>query len=353
MKVLASARVYDKQVGGNTRYARTIYDGLGREGVEVEFARPPFANSTSPLRSVSFGLFESALWPLTWRKDIDVLHFPADTGAVLSGRVPIVSTIHGLATLHVDGVRSSRADAVWKTRVSRLAAASDYIITVSESSARDIASFAPKSTKKIRVIPHGIDHSRFHANRDDGAQMHLAPLVLPDQYFLYVGNLDPRKNVLSLIEAARRVFESTGIPLVIAGAPAWDSEAILHAAEHTAGVQYVGRVSDEQLLPLMQNALAFCFPSTYEGFGFPVLEAMASGTPVLCSDRGSLREVAGEAALILEDIDPDSIEIGMRELVTNESLRSDLRSRGLDNAARYSWERSVSAHAAVFTEAAR
>jgi glycosyltransferase involved in cell wall biosynthesis len=305
------------------------------------------------LRSVSYAVYESAFWPLSGRRDVDVIHFPADTGAVIRGRKPIVSTIHGLATLHVDGVRSSRADLIWKTRVSRLAAASDYIITVSESSAHDIASFAPRSAGKIRVIPHGIDHSRFHANRDPKSDADLAGLSLPDRYFLYVGNLDPRKNVLALIEAARRVFESTGVPLVIAGAPAWDSGAILDAAKNTVGVQYVGRVSEEQLLPLMQNAFAFCFPSTYEGFGFPVLEAMASGTPVLCSDRGSLSEVAGDAALVLKDIGPDAIETGMRELAADESLRSDLSARGLANAARYSWEKSVAAHAEVFKGAAR
>lgn len=352
-RVLLSARVYDRQVGGNTRYVREVYKRIDRFGVDFSLARPLPPLASSKARSLAYAGLESVLWPTIPPRSASVLHFPADTGAIVRGRVPIVSTIHGLATLHVDGVRNAVADRLWRSRVRSLARVSDRIITVSQSSAEDIARHIPSAAERVVVIPHGIDHDRFNMRVTQPFEEVRARLNLPDRYFLYMGNLDPRKNVIELTRAASRVFAETGVPLVVSGAPAWDSHEIMRAVTDTKGVTYVGRLSDDDIVPLLQHAVAFCFPSSYEGFGFPVLEAMACGCPVICSDRGSLNEVAGGAARILRAIDSESIALAMIELASDEHERSQLRARGLENAQRFQWEASARRHAELLVEVAR
>lgn len=351
VKVLVSGRVIDKQVGGNTRYARAVYSGIGREGVEFEVGRP--ALRTGRLWSASYALWEGVQVPRLRLSEFDVIHFPADTGALVPSRTPVVGTIHGLATLHLEGVRKPLQDAVWKRRVRSLAEHASQIITVSQSSADDIVRVAPGTANKITPIHHGIDHERFNPIADPGDQEALRELNIEGEYFLYLGNLDPRKNVVELCVAAERVFATTGIPLLVAGAPAWDSDLILDKVKNTPGVRYLGRVSEAAILPLLRGATAFCFPSKYEGFGFPVVEAMACGAPVICSDRGSLKEVAGGAGLILPSIGASDIEHAMMQVARDSSLRTELRRAGLKNAQRFKWSESIRAHAEVFKEAAR
>ncbi|ROP57730.1 glycosyltransferase involved in cell wall biosynthesis [Rathayibacter sp. PhB185] len=350
-KVLVSGRVLDAQTGGNTRYARTVYAGLGSFGVEHKVAR--VSGLRGAARSAAYGALEGFVWPMAPGRDVDVIHFPADTGAQIPSSRPIVSTVHGLATLHIDGVRKPSADRLWLQRVTRLVELSKTVITVSESSARDIATLVPAAASKIVPILHGIDHSVFNTDGAEHDSAVLAAEGIDGEYFLYLGNLDPRKNVIELSRAASAVFDQTGIPLLIAGAPAWESDEIVQAVKGTRGVRYLGRVSDQLMVPLMRSALAFCFPSRYEGFGLPVVEAMACGTPVICSDRGSLGEVAGGAAMIVTDLSAASIEARMLEIARDSSLRMELRGLGLANAQRFHWSESIAKHVEVFERAAR
>lgn len=351
IRLASSARVFDRQVGGNTRYVREIYSRLPRYGVEPSYLRIPSWLESRRTRSATYGIYESAFWPRAVTSGrFDALHYPADTGSVVPARIPTVGTIHGLATLHVDGVRSSSADALWRFRVRQLARVADRIITVSPSSAADIADFEPGISDRIVVIPHGIDHEIFTTQRSAAAATVRERYGLPDSFFLYAGNLDPRKNILQLARAANVVYQQTGVPLVISGAPAWDSGQIFTEVQSTTGVIYVGRTSDEDLVALMQNAVGFCFPSSYEGFGFPVLEAMACGCPVVCSKRGSLEFVAAGAAFLLDNIDRDSIAEGMLALLSDSALRASLVERGLARAREFDWSVSAQKHAGVFKE---
>lgn len=352
-RVLLSGRVYDHQVGGNTRYVRSVYDRIAEHGVEFHVGRLPQGVNRGKVRSAAFALAEGLVWPRFTPSDVDVVHFPADTGSVVKSSKPVVGTIHGLATLHMPGVRSTGADALWRGRVRRLARTSDRIVTVSQTSADDIAFFEPSVAERIEVIHHGIDHQTFNTRPLSGAEATLRNLGVPEHYFFYAGNLDPRKNVVALTQAASLTFRATGVPLVISGAPAWDSEEILRSVRETEGVIYLGRVPDDALITLMQNAVAFCFPSHYEGFGFPVLEAMACGSPVICSDKGSLAEVAGDAALVIDKRDPDTIAQAMQHLLGSSSEQERLRAAGLANAARFDWDASSARHAEIFHSLAR
>lgn len=350
MRIAVSGRVVDKNVGGNTRYVRNLYARMERLGVTSHLLRAPKWAEHGRTRSATYAALESAVWPRLGARDCDLLHYPADTGAVVPGKLPVVSTIHGIASLHIAGSRNPVSSALWLARVRAMAARSDRIITVSESSARDIAKLFPRSRERIRVIYHGIDHDIFNTIRV--SRPYLEGIRLPEEYFLYVGNLDPRKNLIALATAADAVFESTGIPLVVGGAPAWEAEQILSRLRSSRGVVYVGRVPEAQLVPLMQNATAFCFPSLYEGFGFPVLEAMACGTPVICSNRGSLDEIATGHALVLKEPSSQEIAGAMMKVARDDSMRTDLRNLGLRRAATFTWERSAMLHLEVFKEVA-
>ncbi len=154
-RVLLSGRVYDHQVGGNTRYVRSVYGRIAEHGVQFQVGRLPRGVNRGKVRSAAFALAEGLVWPRFTPSDVDVVHFPADTGAVVKSGKPVVGTIHGLATLHMPGVRSAGADALWKGRVRRLARTSDRIVTVSQTSADDIAFFEPSAAGRIEVIHHG------------------------------------------------------------------------------------------------------------------------------------------------------------------------------------------------------
>lgn len=354
VEILTSARVHDKQVGGNTRYVREVYARLTALGGETRFLRIPGVLDRNRLRSPAYAICESAVWPSTLRpRSGRVIHFPADTGGLLRSRVPVVGTIHGLATLHVPNVRSRGADRLWRFRVKGLARVADKIITVSDSSAEDIILFAPETNGRVEVIPHGIDHDLFNTRSlGSFSEENRQRLGVPAEYFLYAGNIEPRKNIPALVDAAERVFRSTGVPLVVSGAAAWDSDSIMAKIGASRSVIYVGRTDDDQLVSLMQNAVAFCFPSQYEGFGFPVLEAMACGTPVICSTRGSLKTVAANSALALDDISAASIEEAMMGVLHDADLRSRLISDGLKHVSAFTWESSATRHMEIFREVA-
>ncbi|GAA4672929.1 hypothetical protein GCM10023226_07350 [Nocardioides nanhaiensis] len=225
---------------------------------------------------------------------------------------------------------------------------SNKIITVSESSARDLSEVFEVPSENITTIPHGIDHGRFHPISEGDPDVTLE-LQLPAEFALYVGNLDPRKNLVRLCDAFSRpsLQESR---LVIAGRPAWDAQPILDKIHDSPNVTYLGPVPEELLSPLLRAAQCFVFPSLYEGFGFPVLEAMACAAPVITTHRGSLKDVAADAAMIVDPDDPDSIADGVAAVLSSSELKYDLIAKGIQNANRFDWQTSARHHAQLFKE---
>jgi glycosyltransferase involved in cell wall biosynthesis len=176
-------------------------------------------------------------------------------------------------------------------------------------------------------------------------------------YLLYVGTLQPRKNLDRVIEAFARLAGTpafTDVKLVLAGKRGWlydDLFAQVKRLGLTGRVIFPGYVADEHLLALLSGAQAFVFPSLYEGFGIPVLEAGACGVPVITSNTSSLPEVAGDAALLVDPHDVDAIAEAMYRLVTDDALRAELARRGLENVKRFSWEKCGRETLAVILEA--
>lgn len=329
-------RILDRHVGGNTTYARTLADGLRARDVEV--VSMPFSNNAirTMLDETRVGLERSS---------VDVLHYVADTGPLMSTNTPSVVTVHGVASRWISGVRGPAQEKLWRTRVSRAISSTDALITVSQSSAHDIAEIFDVSFDSIAVIPHGIDWASFESPVPLSREVSD---LIPTEFMLYVGNIEPRKNIPALVNAvASKKVRGFGLPLVIAGKPAWNYGEAMSTIENSPDVIYLGFVSDDDRAALMQRCALFVFPSRYEGFGFPVLEAMAAGAPVLTSNCGALAEVAGPSR-ILKSVDTDAISSGISETLADSNWLASAALHGKEWSSSFSWAASVDAHLAVY-----
>ncbi|MFE4196484.1 glycosyltransferase family 4 protein [Paenarthrobacter sp. NPDC056912] len=331
------SRILSRHVGGNTTYAREIAKGLELRGVEI-------AQLSSSKRAALTAVQETWQGLTLPATPGFVLHYSADTGPLLPTRAPSVVTVHGVASRWITTARSARQEKIWRTRVQRAIQSTDAVITVSQSSADDLSAVFGVEPSRITTIPHGVDTEYFAHRRELSDRLkHLRTTP----YVLYLGNIEPRKNLVELVRAfALPPLKELGVKLVIAGKPAWNAAESM-AAIQSAEIEYVGFVDDDERVALMQHSALFAFPSLYEGFGFPVLEALAAGTPVICSDRGSLKEVAGPS-LLFADTDAASISQGIADALGSSTALDNVREAGLAWAKHFSWNSSVDAHAEVY-----
>jgi glycosyltransferase involved in cell wall biosynthesis len=223
---------------------------------------------------------------------------------------------------------------------------SDCILTVSDASKRDILHLFNIPPEKIVVVYNAIDAHFSITPPADAVARVRERYQLDHRFVLYVGNIKPHKNLVRLIEAFSelRVGELEDVKLLIIGDEISRLPALRHAVHRHKlhkHVRFLGYVPDDQLAVLYRLAAVFIFPSLYEGFGLPPLEAMASGTPVVVSNVSSLPEVVGDAAVLVDPHDIDSIVDGLRLVLTNPSRADDMRRKGLERAREFSWERSV------------
>lgn len=265
----------------------------------------------------------------------DLLFIPAHV-------VPLVCPVPAVVTVHDLGYRrfpdahppGQRLYLDLSTRYSALSAA--HVIADSQATRRDLVQFYGVPEAKITVVYPGRDEA---LRRVDPAPVR-AKYDLPERYILHIGTLQPRKNLVRLIEAVSR--QPSAISLVLAGRRGWLSEPILEAARlHAPRVRALDYVPDDDLPGLYSGAAVFAFPSLYEGFGFPVLEAMACGVPVVCADTSSLPEVVGDAALRVDPLDVGALAEALTQALTDDGLRAELAARGFEQIERFSWERAA------------
>ncbi len=300
---------------------------------------------------------ESIAFPYAWMqtrfayelflKRPDKLFLPIQAAPLLLPRsIEVTATIHDLAFRRYPETFPNKDR--WKLNFMLETAVkqADKLIAVSESTKRDLLQFFPHlPEERIRVIHHGFDGKFFGERVSQGVlETTLAPYYLePNGYILYVGALQPRKNLVRLIESfgtLKKQFPEA--KLVLAGEAAWLSGGIMEAWEQSTvrdAIVLPGRVSFETLRILYQGARFFAFPSLYEGFGLPLLEACASGVPVLTADNSSLREVAGEAALYCQAENTADIASQMIRLWGDDRLRQELVVKGYQRMGQFSWER--------------
>jgi len=320
----------------------------------VAFQRPFWPNSPRILRI----LWQQALLPRRLRRDrIDLLHAPAYTAPLLA-RPPYVLTVYDVIALKFP--QSCKRANVWHYRavLPRSVRRAARLIVPSRCTADDLHELLGVPKEKIRVIPLGV--SGAFRRVDD--PLRLAEFRrrwgLPDRYVLYLGNLEPKKNLHRLLEAFAQGRHSGRIThrLVLAGAKAWHTAAWRRALRDQRlgdAVTILRRLPDKELPLLYSGASVFVFPSLYEGFGLPPLEAMACGVPVITSSGGALPEVVGDAALVLPECDPRQLRIAIEKVLANSFLRERLRTRGLARARRFTWERTAQATAEVYREVLR
>lgn len=273
----------------------------------------------------------------------------------------LVLTIHDLA-FRLEPETAPLATRRWLDRLDRALRQAARIIVPSHGTRNDLLEHYPVEPERVRVIPHGVDAVRFRRPAESIIQQTRQRHGIDGPYLLFLGGIEPRKNLPTMVRAFAGLPRDLDAQLVIAGGSvAWNPEGrelldrALGALSPSARrrVRVTGYVPEPEKVALLAGAEGLVYASLYEGFGFPVLEAMAAGTPVLTSDLSSLPEVAGDAAFLVDPRSEEAIAEGMERLLQDADLRARLAAAGQERASAFRWEETVRRTAQVLHEAAR
>lgn len=288
---------------------------------------------------------------LSW----ELVRHPVDLLFTPTHNLPLVRPRHLVATLHDVGFERhpelySRSELNYHRPMARRAVRqADRVVTVSEFSRREILEVYRADPARVVVTPNAIDHQAYHAEIPESRQRRtLEKYGLTRPYFLVVGRIEAKKNVANILHAFSiyRSRRSATVPvrLVLVGKPGVGFERItgeLAARQLAAHVVMPGYLPEDDLPSLLAGAVALVFPSRYEGFGIPILQSQAVGTPVITANRAAMPEVAGAGALLVDPDDPVAIADAMLRVTGDLALRDSLRSAGFGNVKRYTWEHTA------------
>lgn len=262
-----------------------------------------------------------------------------------------VVTVHDLAFREYPETVRGRTMLMLKRNLQKSLKRADAIVTDSEFTKSEVLKYYDVPAERVHVVPCGVDMSQYHSNYSrEQIEYAKKKYSIKGNYFLYLGTLEPRKNLKGLLLSYKKFIENRKeagkeIPmLVLAGGKGWMYDEIFQTANEASLKEHViftGYIDEEDKAPLMSGATVFCFPSFYEGFGMPPLEAMACGTPVLTSNNSSLAEVTGDAAVHVDPYDLNQMAKMLAELCDNVELRQQLQTLGVRQAENYSWESAV------------
>ena len=357
MRIGIDARkLHDFGIGTYIRNLLRQLARLDRETEFVVFCRPDDREALTslgenfrpvPERSANYSVAEQLSIPLALRREgITLFHAPHYVLPPLV-RCRSVVTIHDCIHLMFPQYLPSRLALQYaRTSIALAARRAARVMTVSESSKRDILRFVDVKPEKIDVIYNAYDERFTIEPREEDVVRVRERYQLHDEFVLYAGNVKPHKNLERLIEAFDLVRKRglDHLKLVMIGDDISKYTALrraVHQHQLHKYVRFLGYLPEETLAVMYRLAGVFVFPSLYEGFGLPPLEAMASGTPVVTSNVSSLPEVAGDAAVLVDPYDALSIADGIHRVLTDETLRRDLRKKGVARAGMFSWEASV------------
>ncbi len=310
------------------------------EGLEV-FTYP--AKYKSPMKNLIW--HHTGLSALAKKAGLDLMHLSTQQRLVWRKPCRLTATINDLGTYHIENKYGKLRDFYLKFFGPKFARRADALIAISEFTKNDVVELWGVDPAKVTVVFDGIDQECL-AQRDPAEcrQKLAARHNLPEKFFLYIARLDhPSKNHVNLLKAFKAFKDKTGSDygLVLAGSKWYGSEAIFQAVDDLGlkdEVVFTGFVENEDLPLLLAAADVFVFPSLFEGFGIPPLEAMACGTPVACSNVTAIPEIVGDAALLYDPRKPDEIAEALVRISSDDSLRNDLIAKGKKRAALFSWD---------------
>jgi glycosyltransferase involved in cell wall biosynthesis len=310
---------------GTARYIRALLREL-RDRDDVKVHCHAFGG-----RARIWNLPRDALWyPFALSREarrLPVLHCPTYRGPI-AGRTPLVVTAHDLAVFRHPETFNRWSRIYGPVAIPRVLRTARLVIAVSEFTKRELVDVLGVSVEKIRVVRNGIEEGFTFAGE-----------AAAGDYVLAIGTVEPRKNLVRTAEATRRL----GVELRVVGAPGWGRVDLTGN-----GVRWLGRVPDEELAALYRGARVVAYASLYEGFGIPLLEAMACGVPVVTSRGGATEEIANGAAILVDPLDVSDIAAGIERA---DSHRSELIARGLEHASTFRWRNAADATVAVYREA--
>jgi glycosyltransferase involved in cell wall biosynthesis len=355
------------RLGDENEYVLVDVQETGRKTQDSYHSHSPFSilhPVPTPFDSISENLaklwFEQVSFPRACRRQgIEVAHVPY-FASPLFPTTPTVVTVHDLIPMLLPAYRGSILVRLYTLLVAIAAKRADIVLTDSQASKWDIVRLLDIPAGRVRVIYLAaddiyqpiLDEHRLAATR--------RKYGLPERYLLYLGGFDQRKNVPTLLKAFAQLARDSRAFLVVAGRlpekgsdffP--DPRPIVQELGIRERVVFTGWVPEEDKPALYSGARALVFPSLYEGFGLPPLEALACGTPVIASNQGSLPEIVGDGGLLLEQDDVEGLAGAMEKLVNDDTLWGNVREKGLAHAARFSWEKAARETLAVYREVKR
>lgn len=306
--------------------------------------------------------FEQCIIPLDLvRRKIDVYHSPGFSLPLLSlsNKTKNIVTIADMTFFSHSQHHMTLKNIYFRWIIPQSIKKADGVIAISESTKKDILSYIPSSQEKIRTIYLGVDQS-FKKERNKSMQNIeeennvLKKYGIEKDYILYVGVLEPRKNIKGLLHAFAEVKKKNKkICLVIVGKKGWKYESIFALVKELrleADIIFTNYVIDKDLYFLYARAICFCYPSFYEGFGLPVLEAMTVGCPVITSDNSSLKEIAKDACILIDPYNKNEITCALKDIINDKKLRNELKIKGKKRANDFSWQKMAQETLCLYKE---
>jgi glycosyltransferase involved in cell wall biosynthesis len=375
LRVGIDGKALSLKVGGIGRYAINLVGSLAKildnePGVEIvlfpgprggsEFSVNHHVSVSNRLARIDSSVIRSLLgFPFILEKEkIDVFHGLHHAGLPLfNKRGKFVITIHDMIYSIHPGCFTWKHRQVINFMLPKTVARADRVIADSYATKKDLCQFLKIDDEKIKVIHLGLE-GRFKTVAFSKIEEIKKKYRIRDDYILFVGVIEPRKNIVSILEALsilKQTGKLRGKKLVVAGRKGWLFKEIferVQALNLEDDVAFTGFVEEEDLPALYGGALFFVYPSRYEGFGLPVLEAMGCGTPVITSKVSSLPEVAGDAAILVDPMDVEELAWRMEMLCENRDLREELSKKGVERARLFSWEKTARETLEVYKELA-
>ena len=371
MRIAIDAHSVGSQLAGNETYAVNLIEALAEIDqtnqytiyVTKQSAIERFANRW-PNFKIKQTLPHTPLVriPITLsaelrRNPVDVLHVQYTAPPLAP--CPIVATIHDLSFEHLPETFNRRSRAQLRLTVRHTARRAARILTLSEFSRRDISETYKIDLDRIAVTPAAASPRFAHVTSETEIKVVRQKYNVQRDYILSLSSIQPRKNLVRLIEAYSYLYEHKGRelpPLVIAGKKGWLESDVFRAAHQSAAandIVFTGYVSDAELPALYSGALCFVYPSYFEGFGLPVLEAMQCGTPVIVGNRTSLPEVVGNAGILIDPFNHIELADAIAHLVSNPAARDELRELGIERAKAFDWLETARLTLQVYVQVVR